>query len=256
MFEMPTPDIRQTFASPYSGSVSGSILPLDESTSYVKDHVLEFDETFGAFNPDLSWNGSNDDFGNNPVSEYTNGSHRPSWDAASSADPLSLTTPFESLLTPQDVQQDFLDNFDWSNMGNMDNDYQSMNVQLFTPAASVDNLPYVDSNRNNSSSFEQAQKIDIQSFSPGAQENTMLYSPFSNHANDFGADETYGDFTSDIQKSAQDFTLYSDSNVPSVTSSLINQSMFQDLNNISSTWSDRGSDLARQFGMSDLMDHE
>ena len=258
--EMPTPDVRKStvgsespLAAPYSRSANAPVLPPEGSAPYAKDRMMDYDETIGPFNPDLSWNSSHNDFGTDKMSTYTSSSHRPSWDATSS------TATFEPSFIPQNAQQEFLDNFDWSNMDNMNNDLQSMNVQLFTPAASVDNQPYIESSRNQPASFEQEQKIDVQSFSPGAQENTMLYSPFSNNANDFGVDETYGDFTCEVQKSSQDFTLYSDATVPTVTDNLFNQSMFQDLNNLNSlpsTWSGRGLELAQQFGLPDFMEHE
>ena len=264
MFEAQTPDFRDNtivfdskFASPPSGSVNGSIIPSEGSAPYTEGNAINFNETFGPFNPEISWPGLTNDFSNSGLSEYASSPHRPSWAAASSTNLSAIPSPFEpSPLAAQDSQSNFLTNFDWSNM---DNDYQSMNVQLFTPAASVDNQSYNDFSRNHSVSFEQVQKADVQSFSPGAQGDAMLYSPFSNQAHEFGVDETYGEFASDIQKSAQDFTLYSDSNVPSVTDSLINDSMFQDLNNLNnmpSTWSGRGSDLAQQFNLPDLMDHE
>ncbi|MCJ1466100.1 copper-binding transcription factor [Pseudocyphellaria aurata] len=229
-------------------SVSGSIAASEESASVsnVETPFMAVDEPFGHLDPPFSWNES---YHRLPVagsSEYTPSTHSQSWDASTNA--LAMPSSFETSLASDDRDPLFSDNFDWSNMNNL-----TYNIQLITPACSVESKPLDAFSRNPSVSLDQplSDHIPIPSLSPGAHGNLMLYSPYS--SNDAAVDEAYDDF--DTEKPASDFALFDRSS--HTTSSMIstgNENMFQDLDSIAPTgWSGRGTDLANQFGMNDLM---
>ena len=94
--------------------------------------------------------------------------------------------------------------FDWSNM-DMNADFTSMNVQLFTPATSIESRPLdqYGSSRNPSISLEQP--MEKTNLSPGAEGGAMLYSP-AEHP--FAMDESFEDFTTGMGKPTEDFTLF------------------------------------------------
>ena len=80
----------------------------------------------------------------------------------------------------------------------------------------------------------------------------MLYSPYS--AQDASTDEGFDEFIADAGKPSCDFALFDGSHPTSSTSSRSNECMFQDLATIApTTWSGRGTDLAHQLGINDLM---
>lgn len=230
-------------------SVSGSIAASEESAlvSNIETPFMALDETFGPLDPTFSWNES---YHRLPVagpSEYTPSTHSQSWDASTNA--LAIPSSFETSLASDDQDPLFSENFDWSNI----NDFTSYNIQLITPACSVENKPLDAFSRNPSVSLDQplSGHIPIPSLSPGAQGNVMLYSPYS--SSDAAVDEAYDDF--DTEKPATDFALFDRS--PHTTSSMSstgNEHMFQDLDSMVPTgWSGRGTDLAHQLGINDLM---
>lgn len=143
----------------------------------------------------------------------------------------------------------FTQNFDWSNMNN---DFTSYNIQLVTPATSIDTGSMDAYSRNPSISLEQpAPSGEMPSLSPGAQGNLMLYSPYSQ--TDGPVDEGYEDFVAD-GKPAADFALFDGSGHNSNMGNTANGQMFQDLASFGPTgWSGRGTELAHQLGMQDMM---
>ena len=260
IFDTPTPDIREgafPCGPPVADSSSDSITDLniapDVPAAYVLNNPAEFCETFGSFNPEFSWQDPHPGLSTDNVSEYAESSHGQSWDSGLIANPSALPPSFEASLTPQDEETIFGTHFDWSNM---DHDYTSLNIQLTTPATSVETRSYEAFSRNPSISFDLLAKDQVQSLSPGAQGDAMLYSPYSTYTNDIGADETFGEYPHDVQKPTHDFSLFDDSNVTSSLSSIANEGMFQELANfnVPSTWSGHGTDLAQHFGLGELMD--
>lgn len=84
----------------------------------------------------------------------------------------------------------------------------------------------------------------------------MLYSPHS--ADDIAADEGFDEFVGETGKPTADFPLYEGSHGSSSLSSAANEGMFPELSTFGGQfaphgWSGRGTDLAQQFGMGDLM---
>ena len=134
----------------------------------------------------------------------------------------------------------------------MDNDFTSMNIQLITPATSVETHSFDAFSRNTSVSFDQPLNVQKQSFSPSGMADAMLYSPSSSYP-DSNVDEAFVDYT-EIQKPTHDFALFGDSRIGSSLASADNETMFQDLSkiNMASTWSGRGTELAEHLGL-DLM---
>lgn len=204
--------------------------------------------TFGPFNPNFSWNESYNGITPAGPSEYTPSVHGLSWDGESMlTNGATNPSSFETSLTPTDQDPLFGDNFDWSNM-----DYTSMNIQLVTPASSIETRCLDAFSRNPSISLEEPPSGQIPSLSPGAQGNVMLYSPYSN--NERSVDEGYEEFTTDVGKPANDFALFDCSQATSGLRSTSSEQMFQDLATFVPTgWSGRGTDLAQQLGMNDLM---
>lgn len=134
------------------------------------------------------------------------------------------------------------DNFDWSNLY----DTSAFNLQLFTPATSVDNFSGVSYSRNPSVSLEHPPSGQIPSLSPGAQGNVMLYSPFSNNGSTI--DEGYEDFSADLKKPGTDFSLFGESKPSSTGAAGL---MFEDLENLQPPWPVSVADFSPQFGLHD-----
>ena len=260
IFDAPTPDFREG-AFPYGSRVAGSctdsindsIIASDVSATYIPNHSVDLCETFGPFNPEFSWQDPHPGLSTGNVSVYPESSHGQSWNSGLMTNPPALPSSFEASLTSQDEETIFGTNFDWSNM---DHDYTSLNIQLITPATSVEARSYDAFSRNPSISVDQLAKDQTQSLSPGAQGDAMLYSPYSSHTNDLGVDETFGEYPHDVEKPKHDFSLFDDSNAASSLSSVANEGMFQELANFNmpSAWSGRGTDLAQHFGLGELMD--
>lgn len=230
-------------------SASGSIAASEESASVsnVETPFMAVDD-FAPWDPNFAWNESHHGLPLAGPSEYTPSSHRTSWDAASMTNAPTIPSSFETSLASHEQDPLFSENFDWSNM-----DFTSYNIQLITPACSVESKPLDAFSRNPSISLDQPLSSHVPSLSPGAHGNVMLYSPFSN--DDAVNDEGYDDF--DTGKPATDFPLFDRPHTTSSMSSTGNEHMFQDLDSVVPTgWSGRGTDLAHQLGINDLMQVE
>ena len=188
-----------------------------------------------------------------PVSPYAMPSHNPSIDSGSmnnaSAVP-SFGTSAEETDPPL-----FNDTFDWSNM-DLDSDFTSMNIQLFTPATSIESRPLDTSfgnSRNPSVSLDHP--IKNPNLSPGAEGGAMLFSPYEHHA---VADEGYHEFaTTDVGKPAGDFALFDSSRPTSGLSQQGSMNLFSDLPPFqSSLWSAPSQQgvNSQSFNMDDLME--
>ncbi len=253
-----TGEAPNSYIGAYSNerSMDGSAIGSEDSTphSAIETPFMGMDDTFCPFDPTFAWNESWNGLAPAGASDYTPDSHRLSWDGSMTNAP-TLPSSFETSLTPSGQDPIFTANFDWSNLGtdNTENtDYTSMNIQLITPASSIDTRSMDAFSRNPSISLEEPLDGKVPSLSPGAQGNVMLYSPYSQNENT--TDEGYGDFVTDAGKPATDFPLFGDSHNASSLSSADNEQMFQDLATfVPSPWSGRGTELAQQLGMNELM---
>ena len=233
-------------------SVAPSINGSEDSRSHsaLNTPYMDLDDRFGPFDVnDYSWNECQGMAPANP-SPFTPSSHRLSFDAGSMTNAPTNPSSFENLLTPHDHV--FADNFDWSNIDTT-HEFTSLNIQLATPASSIESRPLEAFGCNPSICVDHAPSGQVPSLSPGAQGNVMLYSPYSQ--NDSTVDEGYEDFSADPGKPRDDFALFD--SVPCSSSMTNNgsQLMFQDLSNlVPSVWSGRGTALAQQLGMNSLME--
>ena len=259
IFDAPTPETQEgpTYYQPasthqVSDSLNGSVVDPELPGPY-ETEMTGF-TTFGPIDPSFSWAASSNDFGSGNATEYSNSTHRTPWDAAI-ANPSAPLSSFESSLNQQEEEPLFGTSFDWSNM---DHDLTSLNIQLITPATSVDTRSFDAFSRNASISHEAQAGAHIPSLSPGAQGDAMLYSPYSMQSNDLSADEGFVEFNNDLLKPTHDFSLFDSSNPSLSPNSATNEGMFQDLStfNACATWSERGTDLVHQLGMGDLMHME
>ena len=257
IFDTPTPEIQEgpTFYQPapihrIPDSLAGSVVD-PELPGPFGNEMMGFTDTFGPMDPNFSWAASGNEFGSGNATEYSTSTHRTSWDAAM-ANPLAPLSSFESSSNQQEEEPLFGTSFDWSNM---DQDLTSLNIQLITPATSIDTRPLDAFSRNASISHEGQSGAHIPSLSPGAQGDAMLYSPYSMQSNDPSADEGFVEFNNDLLKPTHDFSLFDSSNPSLSLNSATNEGMFQDLStfNACPTWSGRGTDLVHQLGMGDLM---
>lgn len=245
----------------YTGaySVGGSTSASEEITPYSNGSVIDdtlngFEGQYGQSEPNFDFNdfpGALDPPDHLEYSPASNDLRRPSFDAASMTDAPPIPS-FDTSMTLQD-QEHTLGNFNWSHM---DNDFTSHNIQMITPASSVDNRPLSSFAHNPSISLHQPTHAPIPSLSPGAQGNIMLYSPHS--PNDIAADEGFDEFVGETGKPTTDFALYDGSHGTSSFSSAADEGMFQELSTFGGQfaptgWSGRGTELAQQFGMGDLM---
>jgi len=253
-FDAPSPTFQEapTF---YGASANQPVAsgPSELPGQYGTGSTMGYHDTFGPFDPNFSWIGSNNEFGSGELTDYSGSSHRPSWDASMTNQSAPLSS-FEPSLNPQDEEPIFGDTFDWSNMGNVDPDMTAMNIQLFTPATSIDAHPFKAYSRNPSISHDEQACGQVPSLSPGALGDAMLYTPYSMHSNDISGDEGYAEYP-EVLKPGHDFPLFDSSNAASSLNSTSNEGMFQDLStfNVPTGWSGRGTDLAQQFGMDDMM---
>ena len=238
--------------SPYSveQSASGSVFASESPAQSLMDEpLMGFEDTFGPFDP-TPWNHTHNGFSPAGLSGYTGSSHRPSWDSAMTNAP-TVPSSFEMSMTPPDQDPLFGGTFDWSNMGA---DFDSFNIQLSLPAASpVEKLPFPAFSRNLSNLLEQPVDDQVLSLSPGAHGNAMLCSPYSQNGG--SVDEGFGDYSRVPAKPAHDFPLYDSNTKYSSQNVAGGDAMFQELSNFPfpTGWSGRGTDLAQQLGMSDLM---
>lgn len=255
IFDVPTPDYTEgQLGEPSSShhrsvSLDGSVVASEASLPYGSDDQINFDETFGPFDP-----ATLDEAGNNfnapNLTDYDETSNRQPWDSSALPNSRGMPSTFESSLPLQDEEPLFGDNFDWPNM---DRDFTSLNIQLITPATSVQSRALDTFSRNASVTMEQSPMMP--QLSPGAQGDAMLYSPYSMHSNEVQTDEGFGDYIQEFHKPTQDFPLFENSNMGSSMNMTANEGMFQDLPpfSVPSAWSGRGTDLAHQLGMADMM---
>lgn len=249
IFEASSPEF--SVSSPFvsrgslSHSVNGSVAASEDfgGLSAIDTPFMNAENIFPPFDPNIRWDDSYNGLTPPAQSPYTPSSHRLSWDAGSVAHPPATGT-FETSMEDNPL---FTENFDWSNMNT---DFTSYNIQLITPATSIDTRSMDAYSRNPSISLEQPPTLtgERPSLSPGAQGNIMLYSPYSQ--NEGPVDEGYEDFVSDAKPS--DFALFDGSSHDTSLGS--NGQMFQDLASFAPTsWSGRGTELAQQLGMQDMM---
>ena len=258
IFDVSSPELGESSTSYHNNGVcsvgrsaDGSVMDSEDSSPHSATNTpfMGMDDTFGPFDPNFAWNESWNGLAPTGAPNYTPDSHRISWNE-SVANAPNLTSSFETALTPNEQDPIFTDNFDWSNMNV---DYTSMNIQLITPANSVATHSMNTYSRNPSISFEEPiDVVKIPSLSPGAQGNVMLYSPYSQNEN--SADEDYEEFVTEAGKPANDFSLFGGTHNTSSLSSAGNAQMFQDLPTfVPPPWSGRGTELAQQLGITDIM---
>lgn len=234
-------------------SINGSVIDSDLSAPFGAEQGVAFTDTFGPFDPNFAWDESVDSF--DLGADYANGSNRP-WQTTDPTNPLLEPSSFEASLLPHDQDAEaslFGDSFDWANQ---DNNITSLNLQLSTPAMSVETRSLDCFSRNTSISLELPPGVQNTSLSPGALANVMLYSPHSMYSNDLSVDEGFGDFPQDMRKPVDDFRLFDDgttSPAMNIGMSTMSNIMFQDLSTfqVHSAWSGRGRDLAQQLELGD-----
>lgn len=238
IFEASSPEFGDALSPPvgYGGfpvphSVNGSVASSEESIPQSTSENGWMDPTFAPLTPHFTY-GHLREF--SPVSLR----HQP-WEEPS-MNISNIPPQFDATSPPLNFDPLFTDNFDWSNL----NDVSSFNLQLFTPANSVDNLSGDAYSRNASVSLEHPLSGQIPSLSPGAQGNVMLYSPFSN--NDSAIDEGYEDFSVDLRKPGTDFALFGESKASSAGTAGM---MFQDLGSLQTPWPVPAADFGHQFGL-------
>ena len=232
-------------------SIDGSVAatPISTTNSSTDMPFLAGEEGFRPMNPTFTLDDPYASLTSTGRSETVFDTNQFSWDQIPTTNALAMPSPFETSLTLQDQEILFSDNYDWSNMNA---DFTSYNMQLITPATSVSTRPRDGFSRNPSFCQDNIPDLQVSSLSPGAQD-VMLYSPYSD--NDASRDEGYDDFVSDTGKPDNDFALFDGSARPaSYGNSLENRHMFQDLSTlVPSAWSGRGTDLAQQLGVNELM---
>ena len=251
IFDASSPEFSN--ASPYasrhsiSHSINGSIAASEESAPFsaIETPFMALEDTFGPFNA-VNWGDASNGLATADPSPYTPSSQRLSWDAGSMSNGTAEPS-FETSMAPMEDDSLFTENFDWSNMNT---DFTSYNIQLVTPATSIDTRSMDAFSRNPSISLEHPSSNELPSLSPGAQGNLMLYSPFSQ--NDGSVDEGFEDVVSEVGKPSNDFALFDQPNHSLGNTG--NEHMFQDLSTVVPfAWSGRGTDFAQQLGVSDLM---
>ncbi|KAL9127808.1 MAG: hypothetical protein Q9217_003392 [Psora testacea] len=225
IFEASGSEFGDSSASPYMRSLSSGGQTANGSIAATSPY-LSMNEAYSPspFEPNLTWNQQHPTL--TPQSPFTPASHRLSLDATSAANDAVLPSSYETSLAELDVPL-FNNTFDWSNM---DTNFQSMNIQLFTPATSIGSRP-VDAyhSRNPSVSLEKPTCSNLK-LSPGAEGGLMLYSP-----HDAVADEGFDEFT-EMGKPTSDFALFDDTRPDAMGNG--SMSLFQDLPPFQSqTWS-------------------
>ena len=235
-------DSASPYVSHYSVPPSADGSPGDRSSSHLSNMespYLGVNDPTTPYEPTFSWG---DQYSRLNPQPYALDSHRLSMDSLTDAPTVPSSYEMEPL---------FGGTYDWSNLdlSSSDLDLTSMNIQLDTTSPfSVDAGPLHTYNRNPSISIEEPQNSKNPNFSPGAQGNQTLYSPYNNET----VDEGYGDFATNAGKPAADFALFD-----SRPSSSLGGNLFSDLSSLPpfqpTTWSGRGTDLAQQLGMNEMM---
>ena len=234
-------DSSSPYMNHYSVPASTNGSPEDQSShlSSLESPYLGVNEPTTPYEPTFSWG---DSFNRLTPQSYTPSSHRLSMDSLTNAPTAPSSYEMEPL---------FGGTYDWSNLdlSSSDLDLTAMNIQLDTTSPlSIENRPFHDYSHNPSISIAEPQGTKNPNLSPGAQGNQMLYSPYHNES----VDEGYGDFTTNAGKPAADFALFD-----SRPCSSLGGSLFSDLPSLPpfqpTTWSGRGTDLAQQLGMNEMM---
>lgn len=234
-------DSSSPYMNHYSVPPSTNGSPGDRSShlSNFESPYLGVNEPTTPYEPTFSWG---DPYNRLTPQSFTSNSHRLSMDSLTNAPTAPTSYEMEPL---------FGGTYDWSNLdlSSSDLDLTSMNIQLDTTSPlSIDTHPLQRYSRNPSISVEEPQSAKNPNLSPGAQGNQMLYSPYHNES----VDEGFGDFATNAGKPASDFALFD-----SRPSSSLGGSLFSDLPNLPAfqptTWSGRGTDLAQQLGMNEMM---
>jgi len=177
-----------------------------------------------------------------PESPYTPASHRLSYDSGAGTTGSDLPSSYETSMPGLDLPL-FNGTFDWSNM---DTDYQNMNIQLFTPATTVDSRA-MDGyhSRNPSISVDQPMATTKSNLSPGAQGHLMLFTPEEEQHVDEGFDE----FATEMSKHPSDFTLFDSRPTSTMETGTSMMNLFQDLPPFNSTtWSGNPAELTQYGG--------
>lgn len=245
MFDASGSEFGGDSSSPYTShysvppSVNGSPGNGSSHLSNLESPYLGVSESITPYEPTFSWG---DSYNRLTPQSFTPNSNRLSMDSLTTAPTAPSSYEMEPL---------FGGTYDWSNLDlNSSNlDLTTMNIQLDTTSPlSLETAPLRVYSRNPSISVEEPQSAKNPNLSPGAQGNQMLYSPYHNGV----VDEGYGDFATNAGKPATDFALFD-----SRPSSSLGGSLFSDLPNLPAfqptTWSGRGTDLAQQLGMNEMM---
>ncbi|KAF6236505.1 hypothetical protein HO173_005286 [Letharia columbiana] len=234
-------DSSSPYISHYSVPPSTDGSPGDGSShlSNLESPYLGANDTITPYEPTFSWG---DSYNRLTPQSYTPNSHRLSMDSLTTAPTAPSSYEMEPL---------FGGTYDWSNLdlSSSSLDLTSMNIQLDTTSPlSMETRPLQVYSRNPSISVEEPRSTKNPNLSPGAQGNQMLYSPYHNEI----VDEGYGDFATNAGKPAADFALFD-----SRPCSSLGGSLFSDLPTLPAfqptTWSGRGTDLAQQLGMNEMM---
>lgn len=227
-------------SSPSPYMMNGSIATSTATGSIGSSPFLDMNDSYNSFDPAFAWDQNPTRL--TPPSSFTPASHRLSLDSGTLDS--APTVPSSSYGTSmQDIEHPlFNGTFDWSNM-DLESDLTNMNIQLFTPATSIDGAyPH-----KPSISLDHQPIKSNPNLSPGAEGGVMLYSPYAADA----ADEGYEDFTTtDMGKPNTDFALF-DSRPTSRLSDQAAMPLFSDLPPFQPTnWSTQ----EQQFCVDDLME--
>ena len=245
IFTAPTPDPSESSGFPDAEALrrvgshtSGMDSVFDPC---VPEAPSNFGEIFGPMENTFPWEDTNTDYSGFQHGEASSASHRASWDSGL-AGPSTLASNF-------DDQSLFGTNFDWSNMNH---DLTSLNMQLATPATSVEHQTHHAFSHNESISVDRSpQSVSHPSLSPGGHGDAMLFTPFSAPSNDMPIDEGFDEFTQDlVARPTRDFSLF-DANSLSGMSGHGEAAMFEDLSSLAagSGWMDKEADLNQHFGI-------
>ena len=246
IFSAPTPDLSETATFPENEVPGEDPYPTAAvqptfADAFPQGGTSNFGEIFGPVESNFPWNDASTDYSAMQGDGASTTSHRPSWDS-DFAGPSALQSNFED-------QSLFGTNFDWSNMNH---DLTSLNLQLATPATTVEHQPTQAFSRTASISLDRSpQSVSHPSLSPGGHGDAMLYTPFSAPSNDMSIDEGYDEFTQDlVAKPTRDFSLFDTS---SMTAIGVNgeAAMFADLSSLAghTGWPEKGAELNAQLGI-------
>ena len=247
----PGSNMREFSGSEYDEPVSPYARTHSRATSRTTNSITELspympmENNFNTpFDPNFNWEQPNTRL--TPVSPYTPGTTglsmgSGSLDAAQTLPSSSYGTSMEEIDPPL-----FNGTFDWSNM-DLNADFASMNVQLFTPATSIETRPVDQYGNSRNPSISLDQPFEKSNLSPGAEGGAMLYSPAEQP---FTMDQSFDDYTG-MGKPAGDFALFD-----SEPTQAGNLNLFGDMPGFHpSTWNSIQSS-SQNFGMDDTMTME